>query len=278
MGSIRTVLGEIDTSQLSYCHAHEHVWIDGDIDDYGASLRELCLFKSAGGSSLVDAQPLSAGGNIEQLKRLSNDSGVNIIAAGGFHLDKYYDRGEIPAIRYHQDIGIMKCALDVREKAERYRAVLEETIGISMNRGLPLLVHVERNARVDTFIEYLEKKHMPMDRVILCHMDRACDDLKLHEAVLREGCYLEYDTIGRYKYHDDDRECDIINHAVSLGYEDRILLGLDTTKARLLSYGGTPGLCFIRQCFEECMVRHGINEGTIKKFMETNPRNAFTIG
>lgn len=42
-----------------------------------------------------------------------------------------------------------------------------------------------------------------------------------HEAIAATGAYLEYDTVGRFKYHSDEDEARLIVHMLSRGYGDR---------------------------------------------------------
>lgn len=275
---IRTVLGDIPSYRLGYCHSHEHIWITGDIDDYDASLLELCSFKKSGGDSIVDCQPLNAGGNVEQLMKLSWSSGVNIIASVGFHLDKYYPNQEIPLIKYSKECGVVKVALDVPEKIDKYFSSIDKCIEIASDKKLPMIVHTEKNADIIGFLGYLSASGIPYEKVIICHLDRSHQDTGIHREAAARGCYIEYDTIARYKYHDDSTECGIIKSMIDSGYENSILLGLDTTKARLKYYGGTPGLSYIKDKFEEVASEFGIDAKVIRKFMVDNPGKAFVYG
>ena len=73
-------------------------------------------------------------------------------------------------------------------------------------------------------------------------------DYMLH--VAGTGVYIEMDTIGRYKYHSDEEEVRLIRMLLDHGHEDRILLGLDTTRKRMKSYGGDMAsiICRDRSC------------------------------
>ncbi len=57
-----------------------------------------------------------------------------------------------------------------------------------------------------------------------------------------------------------------------------LLLGLDTTAARLASYGGTPGLPFIREKFTGIASGYGIPAAAFTEFMINNPAKAFLFG
>ena len=94
---IAAVLGDIAPGDLGFCQSHEHIYIRdcparaGEcIDDVEKSLAELKSYRSAGGCAIVDAQPLGTGRDAGILTRLSQQSGVHIIASTGFHKLSYY--------------------------------------------------------------------------------------------------------------------------------------------------------------------------------------------
>jgi len=108
-----------------------------------------------------------------------------------------------------------------------------------------------------------------MDRTILP------PDRYIH--LLREGIYLEFDTIGRFKYHDDLAELKCIQHLADAGYIGRLLLSLDTTKTRMKSY--TPdgiGLDYILRVFLPLLKTSGFTEEELQQLTIENCKNIFT--
>ena len=92
-----------------------------------------------------------------------------------------------------------------------------------------------------------------------------------------EGAYLEYDTIGRFKYHSDEEEIRRIEEILDAGWVKRLLLSLDTTNRRMLSYGGDIGLNYLLQTFLPAMHRSGISEAVLERIMCKNPKEVFEI-
>ena len=109
----------------------------------------------------------------------------------------------------------------------------------------------------------------------VCHVDRQATDYSVHEAVARTGAYLEYDTVARYKYHDDESEVALIRHMLSLGCGSRLLISLDTTAARLRRYGGAPGMDYILRSFLPMLARAGVSGSEIHDITHSNPRRLF---
>ena len=90
-----------------------------------------------------------------------------------------------------------------------------------------------------------------------------------------EGAYLEYDTIGRFKYHSDEEEIRRIEEILDAGWVKRLLLSLDTTNRRMLSYGGDIGLNYLLQTFLPAMHNSGISEAVLERIMRKNPKEVF---
>ena len=95
MSLARTVLGDIDSSELGFTMAHEHVFLD--VGGHGSPDIEWSLwrweeqldmvkkYKANGGGTLIDANPMSYDGrDVARLYTMSKQTGVHIIACTGF--------------------------------------------------------------------------------------------------------------------------------------------------------------------------------------------------
>lgn len=311
---ITTVLGDIDPSRLGFCQGHEHIYIRScpaqagtPIDDPEKSLAELLSYRKAGGCAIVDAQPVGAGRDAAVLEDLSRQSGVHIIASTGFHKLSYYPAdhwifsapedklvwlftGELlqgmfldgdrafPRKRGRSRAGQIKAALDGEGLTQPYRKLFFAAAAAALDSGRPLMVHIEKGSDPLALADFLEKLELAADRLIFCHLDRSISDLTVHKELANRGIYLEYDTIARPKYHDDDRELAIIKEMIKAGFAGRLFLGLDTTTTRLRSYGGTPGLSYIREKFIDKMLDSGISFGQIQLFFQETPKGVFSQG
>ena len=310
---IVTVLGEIPAESLGFCQSHEHLSVDNDwvrakfpalvIDDPARSLLELQAYREAGGAALVDAQPVGAGRNGEVLRRLAEASGVQIIASTGFHRMVYYplghwiyhwDRerlvelfveeltrgiylngdGKKPCGRSTARAGQIKAALEPGALDAQHHKLFSAVAEASVATGAPVMVHIEKDAEPLALSDFLAERGVPPHKQIFCHMDRAIADLSVHVEALRRGLFLEYDTIARFKYHDDEQELAILRHMA--GYSAQILASLDVTRERLLSYGGKPGLAYILTDFVPRMRQAGFSKRDIEQIFKINPAQAFS--
>lgn len=313
---IQTVCGEIVPERLGFCHSHEHILLArcrGSglnpalcMDDKHKSLEELELFASAGGGALVDAQPPGCGRMSPGLSEISEKSGVNIIASTGFHKMIFYHEDhwifsygaeEIAAVFTHElqngmfvgtddseprdfhaaKAGVIKTALDSCGLNRQYKKLFGAAARAHERTGAPLLIHVESGSDPLELDAFLDQNGVAASKRIYCHLDRAVPNPDIHTELLKRGCYLEYDTINRPKYHDNEAEVSIIKSRLEDGFESRVLLGLDTTNERLKAYGGKMGLDYIKTSFIPLAISMGVPEYAITELMESNPQNAFAI-
>lgn len=305
----------VSPSSLGFCHGHEHVFISKGrsaeingalrIDDADKSISELKDFYRAGGRALVDAQPVGCNRDAARLEEISRSSGVRIIASTGFHKTLFYpeehwifraNSDELYAIfkteltegmyvgcdaSYPKNVtkirsGQVKTALDACGVAGPYEKLFAAAARAAADTGRPLMVHIERGSDPIELADFLASAGVSPERTVFCHMDRAIDDINAHYAVCSRGIYLEYDTICRPKYHDDGREAEIIRLILDAGFEDRLTMGLDATRARLKSYGGTPGLAYIIETFIPLLKKRGVTDAQIRKAFIDNPSAAFS--
>ncbi|MGI6113336.1 MAG: phosphotriesterase family protein [Mahellales bacterium] len=310
---IQTVLGAIKPDRLGYCQCHEHLFIGKGqsykvnpalwMDDLENAIDELKSYKEAGGNSLVDAQPLGCGRMESELIEASMKTGINIIASTGFHKLIFYpdehwihtimkeELSQIfinelrsgmyvnsdykyPKERTNGKAGIIKTAADKDGIMGAYKKLFLSAAIASKETGAPILCHTEMGKAALEIVDFLIGQGVRKDLIIICHIDRDVSEPLYHRAVADRGVYLEYDTIGRYKYHTDEQEAVLIKRMIDWGFEDQILLGLDTTRNRLISYGGNMGLTYIIESFIPLLMSHGVTEKYIQKLMYENPAKA----
>ncbi|MCT1476915.1 phosphotriesterase [Microbacterium sp. p3-SID336] len=96
MATVRTVLGDIDPSELGRVDYHEHLFqvsplLPGDeLDDEAASGEEARLLRESGFDAMVDATPFGLGRDPAALARISARTGLRVVAATGRHREAHY--------------------------------------------------------------------------------------------------------------------------------------------------------------------------------------------
>ena len=319
-----TVAGEIHARDMGFTQCHEHLALSQGqswkinpalcIDIPQRSILEVRRFREAGGSTVVEAQPVGCGRVADGLRMISLQTGVHIICSTGFHKLCFYpenhwihkvetdvfstimtgellvgtvpeeaadnaeNAGELECLEPTQvKAGIIKTALDAEGLTPRYLRLFEAAALSASDADVNVMIHVENGADPRILQSFFTDRGIGAERLMFCHMDRACTNLKLHRDILMNGSYLEYDTIGRFKYHSDEEEILIIRKMVSEGYGKQLLYSLDTTAERLKSYNPEGiGLDYILRIFNNKLLRAGIEQDEIRRISEENPARFFS--
>lgn len=96
MPVVRTVLGDIDSSQLGRVDYHEHLFqvspllVGDELDDEAASGEEAGLLRMSGFESMVDATPFGLARDPAAVARISAATGLHVIATTGRHREAHY--------------------------------------------------------------------------------------------------------------------------------------------------------------------------------------------
>jgi predicted metal-dependent phosphotriesterase family hydrolase len=315
MGIVRTVAGEVDASQLGVTYAHEHLLITGGmfplldkdflLDDRAKAAQEIETFKAAGGHTLVEMMPPGLGRDPEGLHALSQQTGVLIVAATGFHIEKYYDtqhwlyhysaeqiaelfRAEIeegmdqwgyrgPLIkRTTARAGVIKVATGYYRWTRNTDTWFEAAAMAQRATGVPIASHTENGVLGDKQAEKLMSLGVPASSIIIGHIDKNVDPY-VHRELAAMGVFLEYDSPARLKYGPDRDAVSLIAAAVEHGYQRQILLGLDLARRSYYpTYGGGPGLGYLLDTFAPRLKAEGLGDVVQLLFVE-NPARVFSL-
>ena len=180
------------------------------------------------------------------MRAVAEATGLTVIAASGYHRDAHYPEGhwvhdatvETLADRIVTDLtvgmhpsdwtdpglpldparaGAIKGGASYHRITRSERKRLEAIAGAAVQTGVAVLVHTEIGTSGHDVVDLLESAGLATDRIALAHMDRN-PDAELHAEIAARGVTLEYDTIGRTKYHPDSLLLDLIEAMVTNGY------------------------------------------------------------
>lgn len=311
---IRTIEGDIPVSEMGFTDSHDHIWKEGGmevlkdpdfaIDCPEKSRRELLSFKEAGGQTIVDMQPLGVGRGIEPMRAIAKGTGVHVIAVTGFHKGSFYDKTHF-VHRYEEDqitelvtaevmegievndycgpivrrspskAGAVKCASGYYKITPLEEKLIRIASYSSVKSQAPVITHTQMGTMGLEQAQRIKSYGVEPEKICIGHLDRNPDPF-LHEQVLREGVYVEYDCVARIKYHTVSETLQLIIRMDQKGYGDRLLIGGDWGRSSYLrAYGGAPGLDFIPGSFASQMIAYGVPEGLVHKIFYENPARFF---
>ena len=209
------------------------------LNDEEVALRELAMFREAGGSTIVHVstiglrhKPIGDRPSIEAVKRLSERTGINVVAGTGYYqafshpsyvasssveelaqvmigeLNEGIDGTSIRA-GIMGEIGVSEAGTQPdevsvgglhpdEEKVLRACALaqIETGAAISMHNAIPL---EHQGFRV---LNLLRGAGADLTRVIMGHMTQSVPDIVYHRALADTGAVLEFDRFGAEFYND----------------------------------------------------------------------------
>lgn len=258
MKTVQTVLGDISTDQLGFTLMHEHLvssatGIPENFSQlypdnyYNLVLKDLLDMKGSGIHTVIDATAFDLGRDVRALKRLSEDSGLNIVATTGFFLEPNPMLGSYSADRFASlfideltkgiagtgiKAGIIKTAMD-KEGPTPGREIIHHAVGIASNAtGFPIMLHSYPQAEMGRHqIRILRDENVNLERV---KIDHCCEttDIDYLCWIADQGCWLGVDRlplvsmIGQYAVSTAQR-IKTIKKLIDAGLSDRMLFSHD---------------------------------------------------
>lgn len=251
MPLFKTVLGDISESDLGVTLAHEHIccfseyayqmvgkdYLDKNaLADTGTVyLKE--LKKKYGLATFVDCTPINIGRDVELLKRISEQSEINIICSTGFYYTDepvlYNTSAEqlckyMVADAYAVNAGIIKCAVENEAITRFGEKLLRACAKAHLCLGLPIVLHSNANNRnALKALEILFSEGVNPNAVTVGHLSDT-DDLEYVKSIASYGCFIGLDRL--YKNTSEEyvsKKTQSILELCKAGYEDQILLSHD---------------------------------------------------
>jgi predicted metal-dependent phosphotriesterase family hydrolase len=305
-----TVRGPVPSSSLGVTNAHEHLFLRSpalagqELTDLDRAIAEVTDAASHGLRAIVEMTPIGLGRRPDHLRALSEATGVQVVATTGYHRDAHYPDGhwvadasvELLAERIVADLtvgmhpsdwtddappdaaraGAIKAGASYHVITPAERRRLEAAAVGSRRNGAAILVHTEVGTCGHEVVDLLTAAGVATDRIILAHMDRN-PDAELHAEIAGRGVTLEYDTVGRMKYHPDSTLLDLIGQMVDAGYGDRLMLGCDLGRRDYFrSHGGGPGMAYLLTTFVP-RLRRRIGDRATDAILVANPARVYAL-
>ncbi len=269
------------------------------LDDEGLAVEEVGRYAALGGQTIIDATGLGVGRDLALLQRVSERTGVTVIAGTGYYLDGAQP-AEIKALHPEQIAELI--VADVTEGVDGIRPGIIGEIGVGADftpaeraslegaliaqreLNLPVEVHLPAWFRRGGDVLDLAEQHgVDPACVVLCHLGPSGDDLTYQEELLRRGAWVQYDMIGMEVFYadqnvqcpSDEENARWLCRLAERGHLARLLISQDIFVKSLLRHYGGPGYGHILQYFVPRLRRLGMTEGDIHQLLTINPRTLF---
>ena len=252
---VMTVNGPVDADTLGFILPHEHVLVDFIGADsvnigryvqdsaYLAILPHLKAFKESCGQTLIECTPAFLGRDATLLKRLSTETGINIITNTGYYgaaNEKFYpdhaftETAERLAERWIAEWkdgidgtgirpGFMKLSADKGPLTETQRKVVNAAAITHLATGLSIGIHNGSGAAAQEELEILESRGVSPEAFIWIHAQNEKDSM-LHKSMAERGALIEFDGLNE---NNVERYVGYLQFAKAQGFLHKVLISHD---------------------------------------------------
>ncbi len=312
MATVNSVLGPIDSADLGFTLPHEHL-IDssaGIRQTYGElefrdrasdmAMEDFTKAKAGGVDTLVEVSPLDLGRDVELMREVSRETGVNFICCTGCWLDiprSFWNRDkEFIADLWVREIeegiegtgikaGIIKVATE-DPITEQQELMLRAAARTHLRTGVPITTHTPPQSRVgERQVRILTEEGVEPQSIYVGHINQTLDP-DYHRELARLGVWLGWDInnpFGRSHLPPWEQRAEYLKALLDEGLASSMMLSHDWNV--VLSRIGTPGFpgrednpdgyLWLSRAYIPKLMELGVTEATVERMMVDNPRRHF---
>jgi phosphotriesterase-related protein len=306
--SVNTVTGPIEPKDLGWTLPHEHIIVAWDGTFLDSTLRfdwakieadavAVCKrAKESGIKTIVDMTTIEMGRDVNLLRRVSEASGLQIVASTGLFADAYgvpnYFRQltieelvDLHVTEIEQGIGdtgikagVIKVATGEKQITELEDRLVRAGARAQLKTGVPILTHTGFGSLGDVQADILAEEGVDLTKVVIGHSDVSAN-LRYHTRIARKGARVGFDRIGLPRFMPDEIRAECIASMVRLGYVDQLTMSLDAH----VQWCGRPNPLTVEERdfnsladnFFPLLRAAGVSDDTIHSIMVDNVRRLF---
>ena len=308
---VQTVTGPVAASELGFALSHEHVIVGSagihatypELMDWAAieagGIESLAEARAEGLRTIMDATPFELGREVLMLRRISEASGVNIIASTGTYLDIprpiWFTHPDRMAAVYVREIiegiegtgiraGMIKVANNNYELSDAEQMILRAAARASNETGIPITTHTQPQNKVgEPQWRIFAEEGVDPARVCIGHSSDATDFDYL-AGLAREGVFLGMDEFPGHALNEPWRvKADMVKRLLDAGFERQLMLSHDWGIKRHPddSWGATEeiqrqvnpdGYAFIGRQLLPYLREQGVGDEAIQLMTVNNPQ------
>lgn len=302
---IRTLLKDVKPETLSGGAVlfHEHLSMhyppqvkEHFTDDVGLMVEEVKGAGKDGVKCIVDGGHDDMTRNLDALKRIANESGVAIVASGGYYMQRTYppDLAAKSADQLADELA--KQAIEQRFGAfgeigqqggvltDDEKKVFQAVGKAQVKTRLPIFTHnaytgtrqVATPVPMDAALkqlDILEQAGAKTENLAIGHVCCLDDpDVTIAKQLAKRGVFVGFDRVTIQSIIPDEKRVAMIMKMVDAGYADRLLIASDFSSGNALKSKGGPGVGQAWTVFGPLLIKAGLPEATLHSIMFDNPR------
>lgn len=188
--------------------------------------------------TFIDCTPVNIGRDIELLKKVSEQTGVNIICSTGFYYTEetvLYNTSAEDLCEYivcdaeNVNAGIIKCAVENETISSFNEKILRACAKAHLKLNLPIVIHTNANNKNGIkALEIILSEGVKPQAVTVSHLSDT-DDTEYIKDIAKYGCYIGLDRLyENYSKEYINKKIKTILTLLENGYGNKILLSHDT--------------------------------------------------
>lgn len=307
---VRTILADVSPESLSHGAVlfHEHMSLDaafwerllGEISDEArarfmgppessyfmqdveAMVAEMQAAAASGVAAITDGGHADMGRDLEFLREVSEQSGMPIIASGGYYTDPF-----IPEALADQTDDEIADALTQAAEAERWgafgeiassaeitpaeRKVFQAVGKAHLATNVPIFTHTANGQAAEAQLDIFETLGVAPEHVVIGHLGGLDDpSATVHQAIAARGAFVGFDRLGGGP-EADARKVPMVQTMLEAGHLERVLLASDFAAAVDTTGQGGPGYAKTITEFLPMLREAGVTEAEIRTMTVDNP-------
>jgi len=276
------------------------------LDNKNIAIEEVKKFKMYGGNTIVDLTNKYMGRNVIALKKISENTGINIITCTGFYIEfnhpdyikekKVEELADIMVKELNEGIENTNICAGIigeiglsRKISANEEKVLEASAIAQQKTGVALYIHTwPFGSEGISALNILEKTGINFEKIVIGHVDGKID-ISYYLELLERGVYIGFENFGKEYREESDNEIFIVPNdlekikaiqkliELKQKYLNKILISTDRClKMELVKYGGF-GYGHILKNIVPMMKKIGFTQKQIDTILVENTKKILEI-
>ncbi|GAA0357156.1 hydrolase [Alkalibacterium iburiense] len=282
-------------------YAHEHTTIDlsslkktedTNLNTFEETIEEFKNLYDKGVRNIIDVTVRGMKRNPSYVKKVAEATGINIVQSTGWYQDKFLpDYIESKSVDELADVMVEDITVGLddsgvkaqligeigtskNEMTEKEKKVFEAAVIAHKKTGVPITTHATLGTYGREQVAFFKSHGVDLKKVVIGHVDLT-GDAEYVLSLLREGVYVEFDTVGKENYMPDKTRVEMLKRIESEGYVEKVFLSMDITRRSHLKAFNGMGYDYLLDIFVPMMKENGVSETFIQNMLVNNPKRFF---
>jgi predicted metal-dependent phosphotriesterase family hydrolase len=306
-GTVHTVRGPIDASQMGTTLVHEHVLVDFigadqvsrsryDSDEaFRTALPHLMEVRKRGAATFFECTPAYLGRDPLLLRRLSKASGLHIVTNTGYYgaandiavpKHAYIETATQLAARWTKEFesgiegtgirpGFVKIGVDPAPLSAMDQKLVEAGALCHLDTGLTLAIHTADGSAAMEILGILKKAGVSPEAYVWVHSQND-KEMARRSSAARQGAWVSLDGIGPQSL---EAHVEAVLDLFRRGLLGRVLISQDAGWYHVGEVGGGAyrSHSYLFDEFLPTLRARGLTEGDLRTLLVDNPARAFAV-